>query len=78
MLDEHPYLARQLSVFYRHAHLGIPRGNDFIGRVSPRSETRRCKGTQGLDRFGTAESVIPYVLYPTSFTTVGAVLLAYE
>jgi hypothetical protein len=24
MLDEHPYLACQLSVFYRHAHRGIP------------------------------------------------------
>jgi hypothetical protein len=24
MLDEHPYLARQLSVFYHHAHRGIP------------------------------------------------------
>jgi hypothetical protein len=24
MLDEHPYLARQLSVFYRHAHREIP------------------------------------------------------
>jgi hypothetical protein len=24
MLDELPYLARQLSVFYRHAHRGIP------------------------------------------------------
>jgi hypothetical protein len=24
MLDEHPYLAHQLSVFYRHAHRGIP------------------------------------------------------
>jgi hypothetical protein len=24
MLDEHPYLERQLSVFYRHAHRGIP------------------------------------------------------
>jgi hypothetical protein len=24
MLDEHPYLARQLSVFYRHVHRGKP------------------------------------------------------
>jgi hypothetical protein len=24
MLDEHPYLVRQLSVFYHHAHRGIP------------------------------------------------------
>jgi hypothetical protein len=24
MLDEHPYQERQLSVFYRHAHRGIP------------------------------------------------------
>jgi hypothetical protein len=24
MLDEHPYLARQLSVFYHYAHRGIP------------------------------------------------------
>jgi hypothetical protein len=23
MLDEHPYLAHQLSVFYRHAHRGM-------------------------------------------------------
>jgi hypothetical protein len=26
MLDEHPYMARYLSVFYRHAHRGIPPG----------------------------------------------------
>jgi hypothetical protein len=31
---------------------GYPRGGEFVGRVSPSSETRRCKGTQGLDRFG--------------------------
>jgi hypothetical protein len=30
---------------------GYTRGGEFVGRVSPRSETRRCKGTQGLDRF---------------------------
>jgi hypothetical protein len=24
IFDEHPYLAHQLSVFYRHAHQGIP------------------------------------------------------
>jgi hypothetical protein len=24
MLDEHPYLERQLSVFYHHGHRGIP------------------------------------------------------
>jgi hypothetical protein len=24
MLDEHPYLARQLLVFYHHANRGIP------------------------------------------------------
>jgi hypothetical protein len=24
MLDEHLYLAHQLSVFYRHVHRGIP------------------------------------------------------
>jgi CRISPR/Cas system endoribonuclease Cas6 (RAMP superfamily) len=35
MLDEHPYLPRQLSVFYRYAH----HGGEFVGRVSPRSET---------------------------------------
>jgi hypothetical protein len=43
MLDEHPYLVGQLSVFYRHAHRGIPRGGEFVGRVSQRSGTRRCK-----------------------------------
>jgi hypothetical protein len=31
---------------------GYPRGGEFVGRVSPRSGTRRCKGTQRLDRFG--------------------------
>jgi hypothetical protein len=31
---------------------GYPRGGEFEGRVSPRSGTRRCNGTQGLDRFG--------------------------
>jgi pyrimidine operon attenuation protein/uracil phosphoribosyltransferase len=39
MLDEHPYLARQLLVFYRHAHRGIPRGGEFVGKVLPRSRT---------------------------------------
>jgi hypothetical protein len=34
---------------------GYPRGGEFVGRVSPRSRTRRCKGTQGLDRFGHRE-----------------------
>jgi hypothetical protein len=29
-----------------------PRGGDFVCRVSSRSGTRRCKGTQGLHRFG--------------------------
>jgi hypothetical protein len=29
---------------------GYPRGGEFIGRMSLRSETQRCKGTQGLDR----------------------------
>jgi hypothetical protein len=29
-----------------------PQGGEFVGRVSPISETQRCKGTQGLDRFG--------------------------
>jgi hypothetical protein len=52
MLDEHPYLACQLSVFYRTPINGYPRGGEFAGRVSPRSGTRKCKGTQGLDRFG--------------------------
>jgi hypothetical protein len=43
ILDEHPYLARQLSVFYRHPTEGYPRGGEFVDRVSPRSGTRRCK-----------------------------------
>jgi hypothetical protein len=43
MLDEHPYLVCQLSVFYRHAYRGIPLGGEFVGRVLPRLETRRCK-----------------------------------
>jgi hypothetical protein len=29
-----------------------PQGGEFVGRVSSRSGTRRCKGTHGLDRFG--------------------------
>jgi hypothetical protein len=29
---------------------GYPRGVEFVDRVSPRSGTRGCKGTQGLDR----------------------------
>jgi hypothetical protein len=41
---------------------GYPRGGEFVGRVSPRSETRRCKGTQGFRQVQAAESVIPYVL----------------
>jgi hypothetical protein len=45
-LVEHPYLAHQLSVFNLQAHRGIP-----IGGVSPRSETRRCKEHEALDRF---------------------------
>jgi hypothetical protein len=36
MLDEHPHLACQLLVFYRHAHRGYPRGDEFVDRVSPR------------------------------------------
>jgi hypothetical protein len=31
---------------------GYPRSGEFVGRVLPRSETRRYKITQGLDRFG--------------------------
>jgi hypothetical protein len=41
---------------------GYPRGGVFVGRVSPRSETRRCKGTQGFRQVRATESVIPYVL----------------
>jgi hypothetical protein len=43
MLDEHPYLALQLSMFYRHAQRGIPPGGKFVGRVSLRLGTQRCK-----------------------------------
>jgi hypothetical protein len=43
MLDEHTYLARQLSVFYRHATKRYLRGSEFVGRVLLRLETRRCK-----------------------------------
>jgi hypothetical protein len=62
MLDEHPNLARQQSVFYRRAYGGIPRGGEFVGRVSQRSGTRRCKRTQGFREVRAAECVIPYVL----------------
>jgi hypothetical protein len=31
---------------------GYPRGGEFVGMVSPRSGTRKCKGTQDLDWFG--------------------------
>jgi hypothetical protein len=40
---------------------GYPRDGESVGRVSPRSGTRRCKGMQVLDRFG-----LPRVQYPTS------------
>jgi hypothetical protein len=49
-------------VFYRHAHRGIPRGGEFVGRVLLRLGTRRCKGTQGFRQVRATESVIPYVL----------------
>jgi hypothetical protein len=49
-------------VFYRHVHREIARGGEFVGRVSPRSGTRRCKGTQGFRQVQAAESVIPYIL----------------
>jgi hypothetical protein len=41
---------------------GYPQGGEFVGRVSPRPETRRCKGTQGFRQVRAAESVISYVL----------------
>jgi hypothetical protein len=41
---------------------GYPQGGEFVGRVSLRSETRRCKGTQGFRQVRAAESVIPYIL----------------
>jgi hypothetical protein len=41
---------------------GYPRGCEFVGRVSTRSETRRCKGTQDFRKVRAAESVIPYIL----------------
>jgi hypothetical protein len=44
--------SRPVLVFYYHATEGYPRGGEFVGRVSPRSGTQRCKRTQGLDRFG--------------------------
>jgi hypothetical protein len=47
MLDEYPYLVRQLSVFYRHATKGYPGGGEFAGRVSPRLGTRSCKEHKG-------------------------------
>jgi hypothetical protein len=62
MLDEPPYLARQLWCFTATPTEGYPRDGEFVGRVSPRSETRRCEGTQGFIQVRAAESVIPYVL----------------
>jgi hypothetical protein len=41
---------------------GYLRGGEFVVRVSPRSRTRRCKGTQHFRQDRAAESVIPYVL----------------
>jgi hypothetical protein len=43
MLDEHPYLACQLSVFNLQAHRGVPLRWYIVGEVLPRSGTRRCK-----------------------------------
>jgi hypothetical protein len=43
MLDKHPYLAHQLPMFYHTPTEGYPRGGEFVGRVSPRSGTRRYK-----------------------------------
>jgi hypothetical protein len=41
---------------------GYPRGDEFVGRVSPRLGTRRCKGAQGFRQVWANKSVIPYVL----------------
>jgi hypothetical protein len=35
---------------------GYPRGGEFVDSVSPRLGTRRCKGTQCLDRFRPARA----------------------
>jgi hypothetical protein len=34
-------IGKRLPVFYCHTHRGIPRGGELVGRVSPRSGTRR-------------------------------------
>jgi hypothetical protein len=41
---------------------GYPRGGEFVGSVSPRSGTRRSKGTQGIRQVRAGKGVIPYVL----------------
>jgi hypothetical protein len=41
---------------------GYPQVGEFVGRVSPRSGTRRCKGAQGFRQVQAAECIIPYVL----------------
>jgi hypothetical protein len=41
---------------------GYPQGGEFLGRVSLRLGTRRCKGTQGFRQVRAAKSVIPYNL----------------
>jgi hypothetical protein len=46
-----PYLARQLSVFYRLPTEGYTRGGKFrLGDAEIRKS--KVQGTQGLDRFG--------------------------
>jgi hypothetical protein len=51
IFDALPYLARQLSVFYRLPIEGIPKAVS-LGEETSRSETRRCKEHKTLDRFG--------------------------
>jgi hypothetical protein len=51
MLDKHPYVAHQLSVFYRHAQVGCHRDQELEG-----ARNTRFRQVQA------AESVIPYVL----------------
>jgi hypothetical protein len=43
MLDEHPYWCASYRCFTTMPTEGYPQGGEFVGRVSPRSKTRRCK-----------------------------------
>ena len=42
----------RILVFNLQVHRGIPQDGGFVGRVSQRSRTRRCKEHETLDRLG--------------------------